>query len=81
MFARTYAPSKVPEAVQAWKGELSSKGRGKLASAIADPVENPDLFEEGWKDAVAREQGAEKQHPPLPISGTSYGFALGVSSF
>lgn len=68
MFARTYAPSKVPEAVQAWKGELTAKGRAKIANAVADPVEHPDLFEEGWKDAVAREQGAEKQHPPLPIS-------------
>ena len=68
MFARTYAPSKVPEAVQAWKGDLQSKKRGKLAAAIADPVENPDLFEEGWKDAVARETGAEDQS--LPISST-----------
>ncbi|EKM60052.1 uncharacterized protein PHACADRAFT_206262 [Phanerochaete carnosa HHB-10118-sp] len=68
MFARTYVPSKVPEAVQAWKDELTVKGRAKLASAIPDPIEHPELFEEGWKDAVAREQAAEKQHPPLPIS-------------
>jgi coatomer subunit beta' len=71
MFARTYVPAKMPEAVQAWKGELESKKRGKLAAAIADPVENADLFEEGFKDAVAREAAAEKEHPPLPVSGTS----------
>ena len=69
MFARTYAPSKVPEAVKAWKGDLQSKNRGKLAAAIADPVENPDLFEEGLKDAVTGEAGVEKENPPLPISG------------
>lgn len=71
MFARTYVPGKVPEAVSAWKGDLEGKGRGKLAASIADPVEQPELFEEGWKDAVARESGAEKEHPPLPISGMS----------
>ncbi|KAI0690264.1 coatomer beta [Cytidiella melzeri] len=67
MFARTYAPSKMPAAVTAWKLELQAKGRGKIASALADPVETPDLFAEGWKDAVSRESTAEKQHPPLPL--------------
>lgn len=71
MFARTYVPSKVPEAVQAWKGDLQSKNRGKIAAAIAEPVENPDLFEEGWKDAVAKETGTEKEHSPLLVSGMS----------
>ena len=70
MFARTYVPAKIPEAVQAWKGELENKKRSKLAAAIADPVEHPELFEEGFKDAVTREETAEKEHPPLPISGT-----------
>ena len=40
-----------------------------IADALADPAERPELFEEGWDDAVAREQGAEKQHPPLPVAG------------
>ena len=68
MFARTYAPSKMPEAVAAWRAELQGKNRGKLATSIADPIENADLFEEGRKDAVLRETNAEKQHPSLPIS-------------
>ncbi|CAL1699921.1 unnamed protein product [Somion occarium] len=70
MFARTYAPSKVPEAVQAWKADLTSKKRSKIAAKIADPLEHPELFEEGWEDALFREKGAERQHPPLPINGT-----------
>jgi coatomer subunit beta' len=68
LFARTYAPSKIPAAVTAWKVELQGKNRGKLADAVADPIEHPELFEEGWKDAVLRETTAEKQHPPLPIT-------------
>lgn len=71
MFARTYAPTRVPDAVQAWKSELTSKNRSKIAAKIADPTEQPDLFEEGWEDAVAREIGAEKQPSPLPVNGTS----------
>lgn len=72
MFARTYAPSKVPDAVQAWRGELTSKNRSKLAASIADPIENENLFEEGWKDAVARETGAERQQPSLPVNSASF---------
>ncbi|KAF9554871.1 coatomer protein [Agrocybe pediades] len=62
MFARTYAPSLVPKAIQAWKAELSAKGRSKLAATIADPsVEGQaELFEEGWEDALAKE-GAGKE--------------------
>lgn len=72
MFARTYAPSKVPDAVQAWRGELTSKNRSKLAASIADPIENEDLFEEGWKDAVARETGAATQQSSLPVNSASF---------
>ena len=67
IFARTYAPSKIPEAVTAWKAELKGKGKSKIADSVADPTEHPELFEEGWKDAVAKEEGAELLHPPLPI--------------
>jgi len=70
MFARTYAPSKAPEAVKTWQADLVEKKRPKIASSIADPVAHPELFEEGWDDARARENGAERQHPPLPINGT-----------
>ncbi|RXW23627.1 hypothetical protein EST38_g2218 [Candolleomyces aberdarensis] len=56
LFARTYRPSLVPQAVKSWKSELTSKKRNKLADAIADPAVNPELFEEGWEAAIAREE-------------------------
>ncbi|OSX59589.1 hypothetical protein POSPLADRAFT_1067270 [Postia placenta MAD-698-R-SB12] len=67
-FARAYAPSKVPDAVQAWRTEL--KAKPKLAAAIAHPVDNPELFEEGWEAALARERGEAPQPEPL-VNGTS----------
>ena len=57
-FARTYAPSKVPEAVQAWRADLQAKNRTKLAAAVADPSSNPEMFEEGWEEALQREASA-----------------------
>lgn len=66
MFARTYAPSKVPDAVDAWHADLKGKGRTKIAGSIADPRENPELFEEGWEGALEKEKSAEK----APSSGT-----------
>lgn len=71
IFARTYAPNKVPEAVTAWRGELKSKKRDKLAAAIADPTETPDLFEEGWKDSTTHDSTPEQTHPPLPLGKLS----------
>ena len=65
MFARTYAPSKVPEAVQAWRGELQAKNRTKLAQSIAEPTANPELFEEGWDEALQREASAPASDAPL----------------
>ncbi|KAJ2912197.1 hypothetical protein MD484_g8213, partial [Candolleomyces efflorescens] len=56
LFARTYKPSLVPQTVKSWKSELEAKNRNKLAAAIADPAVNPELFEEGWEAAVAREE-------------------------
>ncbi|KAF9034097.1 coatomer protein [Panaeolus papilionaceus] len=56
IFARTYGPSHAPKALAAWKAELTSKGRSKLAATIADPAVNADLFEEGWEDALAKEE-------------------------
>jgi len=56
LFARTYAPSHAPKAVQAWKSELTSKKRTKIAATIADPSSNPELFEEGWEEVLAREE-------------------------
>lgn len=75
MFARTYAPSKVPEVVDAWRGELKTKGRTKIAAGIADPRENPELFEEGWEDALEREKTVERVHPSLPPRDATGEFA------
>ncbi|KAH7923637.1 Coatomer, beta' subunit [Leucogyrophana mollusca] len=55
LFARTYAPSEVSRTVDAWRGELRSKNKPKIAAAIAHPGENTDLFEEGWEEALSRE--------------------------
>jgi len=62
LFARTYAPSQAPKAVQAWKTDLESKQRVRLASSIADPSESPELFDEGWKDALAKEKEVAAVH-------------------
>ena len=48
--------SQAPKAVQAWKSELTSKKRTKIAAIIADPSSNPELFEEGWEEVLAREE-------------------------
>lgn len=58
LFARTYAPSRVPALVKAWKAELASTKRAKqtvLAKGLADPDEDPELFPEGWQHALSLE--------------------------
>ncbi|KAK2463732.1 hypothetical protein APHAL10511_004225 [Amanita phalloides] len=72
MLARTYAPSKVPEAVAAWKADLESKGRAKLARLIADPetTGEKELFEEGWDEAVGREQEQRAELAEAVETGT-----------
>lgn len=49
------ARSQAPKAVKAWKTELESKQRVRLASSIADPSETPEVFDEGWQDVLAKE--------------------------
>ncbi|KAF8967534.1 coatomer protein [Flammula alnicola] len=56
LFARTYKPSRTSSAVSAWKSELEAKSRSKIAATIADPSTNPELFEEGWAEALAKEE-------------------------
>ncbi|KAF8888138.1 coatomer protein [Gymnopilus junonius] len=46
LFARTYAPSVASKTVEAWKSDLKSKSRSKIAATIADPAENSELKEE-----------------------------------
>ncbi|KAL0950314.1 hypothetical protein HGRIS_010289 [Hohenbuehelia grisea] len=58
LFARTYAPSQATKAVDAWHADLKAKGRPKIASSVAHPSKQPELFEEGWEQALAREAGA-----------------------
>lgn len=48
LFARSYAPAAIPSIVKSWRGELESKGKGKIAQTLADPEEDESLFEEGW---------------------------------
>ncbi|KAF8165977.1 coatomer protein [Crassisporium funariophilum] len=56
LFARTYAPSQVPKAVNAWKSDLTTKNRTKIAATIAHPSLNPEVFEEGWEEVLAKEE-------------------------
>ncbi|KAF9477857.1 coatomer protein [Pholiota conissans] len=56
LFARTYAPSRASAVVSAWKADLTEKKRSKIAATIADPATNPELFEEGWEEALAKEE-------------------------
>jgi coatomer subunit beta' len=55
--------SQVPKAVNAWRGELQAKNRPKIAAGIADPTDNPDIFEEGWEKALKQEQNVATTTP------------------
>lgn len=74
-FLTTY--SKVPEAVQSWTSDLKSKGRSKLAAGIADPSTNPELFEEGWEEALQREKAVGLKEGVLVDVGASGSGAKG----
>lgn len=49
--------SQAPKAVKAWRTELETQKRVRLASSIGDPSETPDLFVEGWEEALEKESG------------------------
>ena len=49
----SFRVSHASRAVEAWKADLSNKKRPKIAAAVADPATNPELFEEGWEEALA----------------------------
>ncbi|GAB1519563.1 Coatomer subunit beta' [Rhizoctonia solani] len=59
LFARTYAPSYAPTAARAWRDDLDSHGKPKIADMIVNPSDNPELFEEGWEAALAKEEGRD----------------------
>ncbi|KAG8219095.1 coatomer WD associated region-domain-containing protein [Butyriboletus roseoflavus] len=62
LFARTYAPSLAPQAVDVWRAALRSKNKPKVAASVAHPTENTDLFEEGWEEALNREEETRAAH-------------------
>jgi coatomer subunit beta' len=49
--------SYVPIATRAWRDDLDSNGRPKIADMIVNPDDNPELFEEGWEAVLAKEEG------------------------
>lgn len=57
-------------AVTQWRSSLAAGGKKKLATAIADPSENAELFEEGWEAALARERGETVEKHPI-VNGIS----------
>jgi coatomer subunit beta' len=72
-----YPYRNAPKAVQAWRSDLKSKNRLRLANAVADPSETPELFEEGWEEALQREASAGEPVAPKPkINGDSTGKCL-----
>jgi coatomer subunit beta' len=48
IFARSYAPSRIADVVKIWKDELA-KSSPRVAEAIADPLQYPNLFP-GFED-------------------------------
>jgi coatomer subunit beta' len=50
--------SQASKAVDAWKADLTSKKRPKIAASVTHPDVNPDLFEEGWEQALAGKLGS-----------------------
>jgi len=71
--------SQVPKAVAAWKTDLVTRGKKKIAEAVADPSGNPELFEEGWEDALAREKGVEQ--PAVNGVGGMYFILFGSTKY
>lgn len=60
-FARTYAPSQASRVVKAWKSDLESKKKQKIAVGIADPEEDADLFGDEWQEALSLEKGGPRE--------------------
>lgn len=58
LFAQTYAPSLVPEAVVEWKAALEKAKKGKVAKILGVPGEDEELFPE-WEEWLRLERGGE----------------------
>lgn len=55
-FLSSFPSSLVPQTVDVWRAELRSKNKPKVAASVAHPIENMDLFEEGWEEVLGREE-------------------------
>lgn len=74
LFARTYAPSRLPAVTKLWKAKLREAKHEAVADALADPEKNPDLFS-GLNEAIEKEklfrqgiQQAQHQQSTEPVS-------------
>jgi coatomer subunit beta' len=66
LMARTYVPSELPRLVKLWKDDLHKKGQDKVASMLADPVENEVMFPDvkyGLIAELATKSGRRKPKP------------------
>ena len=52
------ASSQVPKVVDIWKNDLTASQRSRIADSVASPGDHPELFEEGWDEALEREAAA-----------------------
>ena len=59
----------VPKAVEAWRSELTSKGRKKLAEAVASPDVNAELFTEGWAEVLEKEKTTRAEYESVLVNG------------
>lgn len=67
LLARTYKPSRVSQAVGAWREELSRTNK-KAADSIADPADYPNLFPE-FEESSALEKERDARAAPSGESG------------
>eukprot|EP01025_Chloroclados_australasicus_P014962 TRINITY_DN17088_c0_g2_i2.p1 TRINITY_DN17088_c0_g2~~TRINITY_DN17088_c0_g2_i2.p1 ORF type:complete len:950 (-),score=124.80 TRINITY_DN17088_c0_g2_i2:478-2916(-) len=67
-FSRTYCPSRISEAVKAWREDLQ-KINPKAAESLADPEEYPNLFP-NLQAAIRAEQHVRLQKGQLPPPNT-----------
>jgi hypothetical protein len=79
--ARGLYYSAVPKTVELWKAGLTSKsGSSKIADTIATPAENPELFAEGWEEALEREAVAAGLTEPSRSVSTAGGGGASAGS-
>ena len=57
--------------MDAWKSDLETKDRKKLAASVASPEEDPELFSEGWPDVLEREKVVVARRNGIKANGHS----------